>query len=139
MKKVIFFTIICLVAIQFIRIDKTNEVTAKELEIKAPEHIMSVFKSSCYDCHSNEVKWPWYANIAPFSWVISDHVKTGRAWLNFSTWENYTQEEKKKKLKGIYRTVYASMPLESYVMFHEEANLTREQRSMIREWTGVRK
>nr|WP_233750417.1 heme-binding domain-containing protein [Halarcobacter anaerophilus] len=81
---------------QFIQIDKTNEKTDKNLEIKAPENIMTMLKTSCYDCHSNEVKWPWYSNIAPFSWMINRHVKDGRKALNFSTWENYTKEEKTK-------------------------------------------
>ncbi|XPV67952.1 MAG: heme-binding domain-containing protein [Halarcobacter sp.] len=139
MKKTIFFTILVLIAIQFIRIDKNNEQTSKELEIKAPQEVMSVFKTSCYDCHSNEVKWPWYSDIAPFSWMIARHVKHGKAALNFSTWENYTEKEKKKKLKGIFRTVYAAMPLQSYLLMHDEANLTKEQRSMIRDWTGVMK
>jgi len=138
MKKVFLVAVLVLIAIQFITIDKTNLQTDKSLEIKAPEHIMSMFKTSCYDCHSNEVKWPWYSNVAPFSWVVSDHVDMGRKWLNFSTWENYTKEEKEKKLKGIFRTVYAAMPLQSYTFIHEDANLTKEQRTTIREWTGVK-
>lgn len=38
----------------------------------------------CYDCHSNEVKYPWYSNIAPISWLVADHVNEGRDALNFS-------------------------------------------------------
>lgn len=139
MKKIVLISILVLISIQFIQIEKKNEIVSKELEIKAPHQIMSVLKSSCYNCHSNEVEWPWYSNVAPFSWMIGKHVKNGRAWLNFSIWEKYTAEEKKKKLKGIFRTAYASMPLQSYLWMHEEANLTKEQRSMIREWTGVKK
>ncbi|MDY0051916.1 MAG: hypothetical protein RBR65_05175 [Aliarcobacter sp.] len=30
------------------------------------------------------------------------------------------------------------MPLPSYIFAHEEADLTKEQRTMIRDWTGVR-
>ena len=48
-------------------------------------------------------------------------------------------KRKKKKLKSIFRTAYASMPLESYKKFHEEANLTRQERTQIRDWTGVKK
>ena len=56
--------------------------------------------------------------------------------INFSTWEKYTEEEKDKKLKGIFRTVYAAMPLASYVTLHKEAKLTKEEITLIREWTG---
>jgi len=139
MKRTLLIFLLVFIAMQFIQTKQINEEAPKNLEIKAPEHIMSVFKTSCYDCHSNETNWPWYSNVAPFSWIINSHVKNGRAWVNFSIWETYTEKEKKKKMKEIFRTVYASMPLASYVRFHEEADLTREQRTMIRDWTGVKK
>lgn len=139
MKRALLIIISILVFIQFFRIDKTNELTSKDLEIKAPENIMVMLKNACYDCHSNETKWPWYSNIAPFSWAISTHVEDGRKALNFSIWENYTEEKKAEKMKEIFRTAYASMPLSSYIKFHKEADLTREQRTEIRDWTGVKK
>lgn len=106
------------------------------LEIKAPPEVMAIFKRSCYDCHSNNTNLPWYSHIAPFSWSISRHVDLGRKWLNFSIWEKYTPEEKDKKMNEIYRAVYASMPLRSYVYAHPEADLTKEERDKIRIWTN---
>jgi hypothetical protein len=41
---------------------------------------------ACYNCHSNEVTWPWYSNIAPVSWLVQHDVQEGRATLNFSEW-----------------------------------------------------
>lgn len=139
MKRTLLIFLLVFIAMQFIQTEKTNKQTPKDLEIKAPEHVMTVLKNACYDCHSNEVKWPWYSDIAPFSWTITQHVDNGRKWLNFSEWETYDEKKKKKKLKEIFRTVYAVMPLESYIWLHEEADLTREQRTMIRDWTGVKK
>lgn len=139
MKRNLIIILAIFVVMQFMQTEKINKKTPNNLEIKAPEHIMTMLKNACYDCHSNEVRWPWYSNIAPFSWIIDDHVNNGRSALNFSEWGNYTEEEKKKELKEIFRTAYASMPLASYIKFHEEADLTREQRTMIRQWTGVKK
>jgi len=139
MKRTLLIFLITFILMQFIRVEQTNQAVEKDLEIKAPLEIMTMFKNSCYDCHSNEVKWPWYSQIAPFSWTIKNHVNNGRKWLNFSIWETYTEEEKEKKLKGIYRTAYAIMPLPTYIWLHKEADLTKEQRSLIRDWTGVRK
>lgn len=139
MKRALLIIISIFIIMQFFQVDKTNEKTPKNLEIKAPENIMTMFKNACYDCHSNETKWPWYSNIAPFSWMINSHVQDGRMALNFSTWENYPQEKKQEKMKEIFRTAYASMPLSSYIRFHKEADLTREQRTEIRDWTGVKK
>jgi len=139
MKRAILIIFSILVFMQFFQIDKENKEIDKTLEIKAPDNIMTMLKNACYDCHSNQTKWPWYSNIAPFSWAIDTHVKEGRKALNLSTWEEYSPEEKKKKMKEIFRTAYASMPLSSYIKFHEEADLTREQRTQIRDWTGVKK
>jgi hypothetical protein len=139
MKRALLIIFIVFIVMQVIRQEQTNEALVKELEITAPLEVMAILKVSCYDCHSNEVKWPWYSQIAPISWIMTGHVENGRKWLNFSTWENYTEEEKTKKLKGIYRTAYAIMPLPSYIWLHEEADLSRDQRNLIREWTGVRK
>lgn len=138
MKRALLIFFIVFVVMQFIRPNKENIAVQKELEIKANDKVMSMLKTSCFDCHSNETVWPWYSQIAPFSWVISTHVTEGRKALNFSTWENYTPEQKEEKTKALYRTAYASMPLPSYLYMHEDANLTKEQRSMIRDWTGVR-
>ena len=139
MKRTLLIFLIVFIVMQFIRPEQNIIQTSKELEIKAPLEVMSVLKTSCYDCHSNNVVWPSYSQIAPFSWIISSHVKNGRKALNFSIWENYTADEKKHELKQIYRTVYASMPLQSYTAFHEEAVLNKKQKMLIRDWTNVRK
>ncbi len=139
MKVTILVFFIILLLMQAIQIDKTNPVVDKSLEIQAPKEVMGIFKNACYDCHSNQTTWPWYSSIAPASWIINDHVKHGRKALDFTSWESYSQEEKMKKLKEIYRTVYASMPLTSYISMHKEAELSKEQRELIRTWTGVRR
>jgi len=135
-KKILFIVLTVLVLLQFIPAKIENPKTDQELEIKAPQEVMSILKRSCYDCHSNNVNIPWYAAIAPSSFMVKNHIDLGRQWLNFSTWENYTQKEKDKKLKGIFRTVYAAMPLSSYIFLHKETKLTKEEITLIRDWTG---
>jgi len=124
------------IVLQFIPTNIENPKTDKNLEIKVEPEIMAIFKKSCYDCHSNEVNIPWYSKVAPISFTISRHIDLGRRWLNFSVWENYTQEEKDRKLEGIYRTVYKAMPLESYTSMHKDAILTKDEIKLIRDWTG---
>ena len=138
MKRALFIFLIIFIVVQFIRPDRTNIAVEKSMEIQTPVEVTQIFQSACYDFHSNETRWPWYSEISPFAWVISNHVTQGRKALNFSIWENYSEEEKKEHLKDIYRTVYAAMPLPSYIFAHEEANLTKKQRSTVRDWTGVR-
>jgi hypothetical protein len=136
MKNFFLIVLAILVALQFIPSEIENPKTDKSLEIKVSPELMSIFKRSCYDCHSNEVISPWYSKIAPASLYIKGHVDLGRKWLNFSEWENYTEKQKDDKLKGIFRTVYAAMPLASYITLHEEAKLTKEEIKLIRDWTG---
>lgn len=136
MKKTIFVILGIFIFLQFIPAKIQNPKTDKNLEIKAPQKIMSVLKRSCYDCHSNDVVSPWYASIAPISFYIKDHVDIGRKWVNFSIWETYDQKKKDKILKGIYRTVYAAMPLASYTLLHKDAKLSKKEIKMLREWTG---
>jgi len=125
-----------LVVIQFIPAKITNPKTDKNQEIKAPKEVMKILKNSCYDCHSNEVKIPWYASVAPASFFIKRHVDLGRKWVNFSIWQSYTAKQKDKKLEEIYKSVYHAMPLPSYLKLHKNAKLTQKQKETIREWTG---
>ena len=139
MKRTLLIFFIIFILMQFIQTNKENIAQEKNLEMKVDNiEVYNILKTACYDCHSNETVWPWYSKIAPFSWVVSNHVTEGKKALNFSTWEKYNQEEKDEKIKDIYRTAYASMPLPSYIFAHENADLTKEQRSLIRNWTGVR-
>ena len=136
-KTILKYLIGFFILIQFIPVtyDYKNKVVDKNLEIKAPDEIMKMFKNSCYDCHSYETNFPWYGNIAPFSWQIKRHIELGRKWLNFSTWENYTPQQKDKKLEELFKAIYYAMPLRGYVAIHSEADLTRDERNKIRDWT----
>jgi uncharacterized membrane protein len=139
MKNTLIIVFVIFIAMQFFQVEHTNPTTNPLLEINAPQEIKTILKKSCFDCHSNEVKYPWYSNIAPISWMISRHVNDARTLINFSTWEAYTPEEKEKKIKEVFRAVYAAMPLSSYLSMHEEAQLTKEERAKVREWIGYKK
>jgi Haem-binding domain len=75
---------------------------------------------ACFDCHSNQTRWPWYANVAPLSWAVQFDVETARSVVNFSEWtRRYTL--------AIYagrRTSNGMMPPQKYQLAHPEANLT---------------
>jgi hypothetical protein len=77
---------------------------------------------ACFDCHSNETEKPWYSNIAPISWAVSSHVKSGRSKLNFSEFD--TPQENADKAADI--TQDGEMPPGYYTRFglHSAANLS---------------
>ena len=128
----VFGALLLLQAIQ-IDIPEPEAIDPKEV-IQAPEEIMTMFKTSCYDCHSYETKMPWYGSIAPMSWEVRSHIKQGRAWLNFQKWGSYDEEKKQKLYNGIAKSISLSMPIPMYLSLHEEAKLTRAQRNSIRKW-----
>ena len=134
MKRAFFIIFGLFIFAQFIQTDKTNSQSDPKLEIETPQNIAQIFKSSCYDCHSNETIWPIYSYVAPMSWSIKSHVENGRNALNFSIWNSYDEAKKQKLQQEIFRTIYASMPPKSYIAFHKEADLSKEQREQVRNW-----
>jgi len=103
-------------------------------EIQAPKEIMSMLKTSCYDCHSYKTNIPWYGNIAPFSFEVKSHIKEGRIAANFQEWENYDEAKKQKVYKGIVKTINFQMPMPMYLSMHEDAKLSKKERKQIRDW-----
>ena len=124
-----------LITIQFIPVSRTNPPITAELD--APIEVISVFKKSCYDCHSNETEWPWYSYIAPVSWLVSSDVDGGRSHLNFSVWGNLSRKDIVKMKEEIWEEIEkGDMPLWKYRLLHLDANLTQEDKNLIGDWAG---
>jgi len=129
------WTVAVLALIQFIKIDiPAPPPSTPADEIKAPPHIMSMLKRSCYDCHSNTTKWPWYSNIAPISFEVRGHVKDGRNWLNFNIWNKYDHKKQQQRLKEIVKTIDYQMPIPDYLFIHKDARLSKQERQEIKKW-----
>lgn len=125
--------IIVLIGIQFVPLSKTNPPVTGE--IKAPADVMEILRTSCYDCHSNEVKWPWYSNIAPGSWLVVYDVNEAREHINFSEWDSYSAEDRADDIEEIWEEVEeGEMPLWYYLPLHPEAKLSDAQKEIIRKW-----
>jgi hypothetical protein len=75
---------------------------------------------ACFGCHSNETRWPWYADVAPFSWVVQQDVASARTVVNFSEWN---RPYELASYSGLSITG-GSMPPAKYRMAHPEADLT---------------
>ena len=138
-KKISIGLIAVLVIIQFFRIDKTNPVIIQENDFititNPPENVSVILKTSCYDCHSNETKYPWYTNISPLSWWIKDHINEGREELNFSEWGTFKEKRKNHKLEECIELIDEDeMPLSSYLITHGDAKLTADDKGFLLEW-----
>jgi vancomycin permeability regulator SanA len=68
---------------------------------KVPANVAAILKVSCYDCHSNNSRYPWYSELQPGAWFMAQHIKKGRDELNFDEFNNYSKRRKKAKIKSI--------------------------------------
>lgn len=84
-------------------------------------------RAVCFDCHSHETEWPWYANVAPASWLVAWDVSSGRKKLNFSDWDHpgYDVDEAAQQLREF------EMPPFYYRALHPEAQLSGNQRQKL--------
>ena len=135
LKSVWFWLFIALIAVQFISMDISAKLeTNPKEEIQATKEIMTILKRSCYDCHSNEVKEPFYYNIAPMSWLVQRHIKNGREVVNFSKWNSYTQEKQFKIMDKLPKSIVIRMPMPSYLWLHQEAKLSADEKKLLTKW-----
>ena len=101
-------------------------------------HIDSLLRRSCYDCHSNETRWPWYARVAPVSWLITDDVRHGSSNLDFSRWSVDTLREPtpQQRLRGMCRDVQRDiMPPQAYRYAHPDARVSNADKRALCRWT----
>jgi len=107
--------------------DHSNPPVANEPPWDSPE-TRRLFLATCGDCHSHETRWPWYASIAPASWLMQYDVEEGRSELNVSRWGEGKQEG--DEAAGMVRK--GKMPPWFYLPLHPEARLAPdEERALI--------
>jgi len=80
--------VVVAVAIQAVPLgwDRRNPPVTAEPEWDSPR-TRELAARACFDCHSNEVDYPWYSKIAPMSWAVQRHVDNGRGKVNYSEWD----------------------------------------------------
>lgn len=105
---------------------KTNPPVIAEPSWDNPE-TRALAQRACYDCHSNETKWPWYSNIAPISWLVIHDTIEGRSKLNFSEW-GIGKQEADEAAEAVEK---GEMPLPIYLPLHPEARLTAVEKAQL--------
>lgn len=129
------------VLIQFFRVQKniSNEVGPHDFlqaHPEMPDSMQLIFRTSCYDCHSNNTRYPWYASIAPFSWIIDQHIRNGKHEINLSVYDTLDKRHKIAALDEICEALSdSSMPPQNYLMLHPDLSLSEEDIRSICEWT----
>lgn len=117
--------LVVFVLIQLIPVDKTNPAVVREPAWDSPQ-TRELAKAACFDCHSNETVWPWYARIAPSSWLLYRDVTEGRDQLNFSDWSGRMETDEIAEVIN-----EGEMPPWYYVVMHPDAKLSDSEKQAL--------
>ena len=137
-----FLLLIILLILQFIRPERNEGLRGTENDmvrvIEVPADIGAMLEHSCYDCHSNQTRYPWYSRISPISWLLERHISHGKEKLNFSEFGNLDRTAKIALLSDLCEVVQADiMPLKSYLLIHRDAGLTEDETAAICAWSDA--
>ena len=127
--------VLCLgfVGIQFIRPALTNPPVTAELQ--APPEVKEILRNSCYSCHSNETRLPWFDKVVPAFWIVTSDVREARRHLNFSEIGKLPAAQQKGFLfEAVNQIQMGAMPLPSYLRVHPHAAVTPEQLAVLRNY-----
>ncbi|MBL7988844.1 MAG: heme-binding domain-containing protein [Chlorobi bacterium] len=112
-----------------------DPLLANEASLQLPTDARHVLHTACMDCHSHTTEWPWFAHIAPISWIAAHNVDEGREHLNFSRWGSYTPKQQKKLLDEISTVVrHDRMPPTLHKLAHPSARLSTNERFVLYFW-----
>jgi len=144
LKKILLLLLAALVVIQFFHpaknIDSNNTAPANDISkvIPIPDNVQQILQKSCYDCHSNNTEYPWYAEVQPVAWWLNNHIQEGKREINFNEFASYRPRRQYKKLEEIIEQVKEDeMPLSSYTLIHKDAVLNKDQKLALSTWAGA--
>lgn len=140
-KIIILILFILAIAIQFIQPARNQNGQANQTSItqiyQVPEQVQMILRVSCYDCHSNNTRYPWYANIQPGAWLLASHIKKGKNELNLDEFGSYSKRRQQSKLKSIVSSIDdGTMPLFSYTLIHKDAIMSEVDKLRIQKWAN---
>ncbi|KNB61170.1 MULTISPECIES: heme-binding domain-containing protein [Chryseobacterium] len=120
-------------------LNKEASSSAKNINISKVENLPSnvdyILRTSCFDCHSNNTNYEWYDFIQPGRIFVDDHVKKGKAVLNFDEWGNYSSRKQERLLNSIKSQLEeGKMPLESYLWLHKDAKIDSSKMKQLKAW-----
>lgn len=143
LKRILVFVLFLFIAIQLYQpsfnVDKGEAVTKDFTRLYTmPAEVQTLFRNSCYDCHSNNTDYVWYDYIQPARTLVESHIKEAKNDLNFSEWETYSNRKQERLLNSIKeQIVNRKMPLSSYTLMHRKAKLSDDEIKMITHWLNA--
>jgi hypothetical protein len=124
------------VGIQFVPVKGIGSNPPARYKLDAPPEVEAILRRACFDCHTNETKWPLYARIAPGSWLMARDVNKGRSRMNMSEWGDADPEERQLDKENSWDQVEeGAMPKWFYIFpFHPAAKLSDADKATLKAW-----
>jgi Haem-binding domain len=127
--------VVALIAIQFVPVTGVGVNPAERYALNAPPEVEHILRKACMDCHSNETRWPWYAKLAPSSWLLIRDVKKGRSRFNMSEWGSTDEQERQTDRENAWDQIKeGNMPPWFYIPMHLDARLTAQEKETLHKW-----
>jgi hypothetical protein len=122
------------VGIQFVPVRDIGSNPPQRFKLDAPPEVEAIMRRACFDCHTNETRWPLYSRLAPGSWLMSRDVHNGRNHLNFSEWGDVDEDERQTDLENAWEQVESGeMPPWFYVFpMHPSAKLSQADKDTLK-------
>jgi hypothetical protein len=125
------------VGIQFVPVKDVGVNPPARFTLDAPADVQAILVNSCYDCHSNETRWPFYARLAPGSWLMARDVRKGRSQMNFSEWGDTDEGEREIDKENAWDQIESgAMPKWFYTAMpnHWSARLSADDKAKLKAW-----
>ncbi len=140
-KKILIAASLLVIVIQFFQPDRKTVALSPATDISSvvpvPDSVKQVLIKACYDCHSNNTRYPWYSYVQPIGWFLAGHIKEGKNFLNFSEFGSYTERKQMSRFDGIANNVRDDeMPLKSYTLIHRDARLAEKEKELLINWAA---
>lgn len=139
LKKILLVLFGLFILIQFHRpplnITKASQPNDISQVYAVPTHVQSILNKACNDCHTNNTKYPWYAQVQPVRFWLNRHVKEGKQELNFNDFKTFEPRRQYRKMEEIIKEVEEDeMPLSSYTLVYTDARLTATEKQQLTDW-----
>jgi hypothetical protein len=122
------------VGLQFVPVQGIGSNPTDRSKLEAPPEVEAILRRSCFDCHSNETRWPWYARLAPGSWLMARDVRKGRSHFNMSEWDDDQEARNVDKDMAWDEIESGEMPPWFYLPLHPDARLSKEDKATLKAW-----
>ncbi len=108
----------------------------ERFKFDGPPEVERIMRHACFDCHTNETRWPLYARVAPGSWLMARDVHKGRNHLNLSKWGDVDEDERQSDREDAWDQIESgAMPPWFYVFpMHPDAKLSDADKATLKSY-----